>query len=412
MKINAARLLASSFLVCAFTSVALAQSQGRMSGKVIDHEGNPVSDAVVRLVPQDENGTEVEAKTKKKGNYLIGMIRPGSYKLAVEAPGGLVILRLTGNAVDLTSNKKQLWEVDTEITADHLPPINVGYMNQIVLDVTVGPASLTPEAKAAAAAREMQDSYASGLGKVKAGDHAGALADLEPLLAETPDHAGTNYLVAYAKTQLGRFDEALPLVDHALAIDPAFVGAHVLRGRILMGLGRNDEAEQELNAEIETATDPGVKLEALVALASLYERTNRLPEAVAKLEAASTADPRRELLLSLSDLYARTGDREKAAATLERAEKAGGMDDVAWLNLAIGSINDKKYDQAEQLASRLLEKGSTDSNLSVAHSILARCDLNRGKMDEGKTHLKKALELDPKSPLAAENRDILAALGK
>jgi tetratricopeptide (TPR) repeat protein len=104
------------------------------------------------------------------------------------------------------------------------------------------------------------------------------------------------------------------------------------------------------------------------------------------------------------------GDRQKAAATLERAEKAGGMDDTMLLNLAIGSINDKKYDEAASLANRLLEKGSTNPNLSLAHSILARVDLNKGNMAGGKEHLQKALDLDPQSKLAAENREILTSL--
>ncbi len=399
------------FLAIAPT-VTLAQNQSRMSGVVRDPEGNPVKDAVVKLQPNDDKGTFVEATSKKKGNYLIGMIRPGAYKLSVDAPGDWVILKIQGHAIDLADNKKRLWETDTEITEDKIPPINVGYLNQIELNITVGPPSMTAEAKAKAVADAMQSSYESGLAKVKAGDYRGALADLEPLLAETPDHAGTNYLVAYAKAGLKDYDGALPFVDRVLASDPAFAGAHVLRGRLLMGMGRNDEAEKEFRTEMDTATDPGVRLEALVGLALVYEQTGRLPEAIEALEKASEKDSRRDLLLRLADFYAKAGDREKAESTLVRAEQAGGMDDVAWLNLAIGYINDKNYEQAERLARRLIEKGSTNPNLSMAHSVIARCELNRGKLDSGAAHLRKALELDPKSPLAAENQEILSALGR
>lgn len=401
---------AAAFLLALAPAVALAQNQARMSGVVTDHEGKPVAGAVVRLEPTDDKGTRVEATTKKKGNYLIGMIRPGAYKLSVDAPGDWVILRIQGHAIDLADNKKQLWETDTEITEDKIPPVNIGYLNQIELNITVGPPSMTVEAKAKAEADAMQSAYASGLEKVKSGDFQGGLADLEPLLAETPGHAGTNYLVAYAKAGLGDYESALPLVDRALSSDPAFVGAHALRGRVLKGMGRNDEAEKEFRTEIDTATDPGVRLEALVGLALLYEKTGRLPEAIEALEKASENDPSRDLLLSLADLYARAGDREKVESTLVRAENAGGMDDVAWLNLAIGYINDKNYEQAERLANRLIEKGSTNPNLSMAHSVIARCELNQGKLDSGASHLRKALELDPNSPLASENQEILSAL--
>jgi tetratricopeptide (TPR) repeat protein len=401
---------AVALLLALAPAIAFAQNQARMSGVVTDHEGKGVKDAVVRLAPTSEDGTAIQAKSKKNGAYLIGLIRPGSYKLEVVAPNGLVVLGIEGRAIDLANNKNVLWEVDTEITEDKIPPINVGYMNQIELNITVGPPSMTAEARAKAAADEMQSSYASGLEKVKSGDYLGALADLEPLLAETPEHAGTNYLVAYAKFHVDRHAEALPLVDRALAADPGFVGAHVLRGRILGALGRTEEAEKEFQAEIAGSTDAGVKTEALVALAMLYERTDRLPDAIGTLEKAAETDPRREILLGLSDLYMKAGDRAKAEATLERAEQAGGMDDVAWLNLAIGYINEKNYDQAERLASRLVEKGASNANLSMAHSVLARCDLSRGKLDDGAAHLRKALELDPKSPLAEENREILSAL--
>ena len=88
------------------------------------------------------------------------------------------------------------------------------------------------------------------------------------------------------------------------------------------------------------------------------------------------------------------------------------MDDTAMLNLAIGYINDKNYTEAERLAREVLEKSSTSQNKSLAHSVLARCELNRGNTDLGVEHLEKAVSLDPKSPLDAENREILHALKK
>jgi tetratricopeptide (TPR) repeat protein len=340
------------------------------------------------------------------------MIRPGAYKLSVDAPGGLVVLRLKGKAIDPLEGNKVLWEVDQEFAPDQLPPINVGHLNQIHLDVVVGPPSMTANAKAESAAKELEQMYASGLAKIKAGAYDEGLALLERPLAETPDHAGTNYLAAFALTQLGRYEAALPRIEKCLAADPAFSGARVLQGRILKGLGRNDEAEKEFRSELESSFDAPVKMEAAIGLALLYEETSRLPEAIATLEKASEFDARREVLLKLSDLYAKSGDREKAYATLERAEKEGGMDDVALLNLAISHINERNYADAERLANRLVQKGSEPKNLSLAHSILARCDLNRGMIDDGVQHLKTAIDLDPDSSLTEENREILAALKK
>lgn len=362
--------------------------------------------------PTDDQGVAVEAKSKKDGKFLIGMIRPGPYRLAVAAGEDRVFLHLKGKAVDGT-DKKVRWEVDHDVSSDTPPEIRVGALNQIVVALVVGPASLTPEAKQTSATQAAQGAYAEGVKAIQSGDYAGGLAKLEPLLAEAPDHPETNYLVAFANHQLGREKEALAGVDKVIAKQPDYSGAHVLRGKIVETEGGADEAEAEFRRELATSGDKSIRMQSWTALAVLFEKTNRLPLAIETLEKAIAEEPRRELFLALADFYAKSGDREKAAATLERAEKeAGGMDDVAMLNLSISYINDKKYDEAERLALRVVEKDSTSQNKSLAHSVLARCDLNRGDMAEGIDHLEKALALDPQSPLSAENREILAALKK
>lgn len=398
-------------LAC-FPVATMAQSQARMSGVVLDPAGNAVANASVRLEPTNDQGVAVEAKTKKDGKFLIGMIRSGAYQLVVKAVGDRVLIHLKGKGIDGT-DKKVLWEIDREVSVESPPAIKVGGLNQIAVDLVVGPASLTMEAKQSAARQEAQGAYAEGMEKIRTGDYAGALAKLEPLLAEAPDHVGTNYLVAFADHQLGREKESLAAVDKVIAKEPGFSGAHVLRGKVLQADGRNDDAEAEFQRELAGSTDKSVRMESWIALAALFEKSGRLPNAIATLEKAIVEEPRRELLLALADFYAKSGNREKAAATLERAEKeAGGMDDVAMLNLAISYINDKKYDEAERLARRIVEKDSTAQNKSLAHSVLARCDLSHGNMAPGAEHLEKALALDPTSSLAAENREILAALKK
>ncbi len=411
MTVSFHRILPILALAC-FPPAALAQSQARVSGAVRDHTGSAVANARVRLEPTDDRGVAVEAKTTKDGRFLIGMIRPGSYRLVVAEAGDRVLIHVKGKGVDGT-DKRVLWETDQDGSADSFPAITVGILNQFVMELVVGPASLTREAKQEAARQEAQGAYAQGLEKIRAGDYAGGLAKLEPLLAEAADHVGTNYLVAFAKHQLGRDQEALPLLDKVFAKEPNFEGAHVLRGKIFQGEGRGDDAEAEFRRELAGSTESSVRMESWISLAVLFEKSNRLPNAIETLEKAIAEEPRRELFLALADFYAKSGNREKAAATLERAEKeAGGMDDVAMLNLAISSINEKKYDEAERLALRVAEKVSTDQNESLAHSVLARCDLSRGSIAQGIEHLEKALALDPTSSLAAENREILAALRK
>lgn len=429
-----ARLGFVGLLFAVFASPAIAQSPTRMSGVVRDHEGNPVEDAKIRMEailrkddasePSEEEkkdpnkkgpeGVTIETKTKKNGGYFFGIMRPGTYKLGVEAPGELVVIRLKGKAVNAFENKAVVWEVDQEVSLEALPPFQVASGHQIELDVVVGPPSMTAEARREAAIREAQDAYARGLGKIKSGDAAGALADLEPLLAESPDHPGTNYLVAFARNQVGRYEAALEAVDKTLAEEPGFSGAHVLRGRILQGLGRDAEAEKEFETEIEQTFDASVRTESMVALAILHEKAGRVDKAIEILEKASEDDPRQDVLLKLSSLHAGKGDTQKAAAVLERAAaETGGLDDAGTVDLAVARLNEDRYDEAQKLAARIAKKAEASKpHRAIAHSVLARCLLNQGKLDEGATHLEKALELETETPLAKENREILSALRK
>jgi tetratricopeptide (TPR) repeat protein len=399
-----------AILLAVTPSIVLAQSQSKLAGTVKDAGGNPVPNVRVRLQPTDADGAAVETKSKKDGKYLIGLVRPGQYKLAVEPGEGKALIHLKGKAIDGTDKQHVLWELDQDVS--DMPTFKVGSLNQISLDLTVG----TPSASAAAQSipqAESRAAYDDAMQKIHSGDYSGALAKLEPLLAADPDHVQLNYLVAFADHEVGKNTEALTLIDKVIAKDPTYSGAQVLRGKVLQALDKNADAEAAFRKELEQSTNKTVRLESWAALAVVLDKTGQRAAAIETLEKAVAESPTRELYMALSDFYAKAGEREKAAATLERAEKeAGGMDDNAMLNLAISYINDKKYDDAEKLAQRVAGKDSTNESKSLAHSILARCELSRGRTQQGVEHLEKALALDPKSSLAAENKEILAALKK
>jgi len=397
-------------------SIALAQTQSKLSGTVVDSSGGPAANVRVRLQPTGSEGVAVEAKTRKDGKYLIGMVRAGRYRLEVDAGADRGLVHIKGKALDASSSDKHaVWELDQDVSPKNPPAINVGSagsINQITLDLTVGTPSASDAGQSLSQA-ESRAAYDDAMQKIRSGDYTGALVKLEPLLAAEPDHVQLNYLVAFANHEVGKNNEALTLIDKVIAKDPTYSGAQVLRGKVLQALDKNTDAEAAFRKELEQSTNKTVRLESWVALAVVLDKTAQRAAAIETLEKAIAEQPTRELYMALSDFYAKAGEREKAAATLERAEKeAGGMDDNAMLNLAISYINDKKYDDAEKLAQRVADKDSTNENKSLAHSILARCELSRGRTQQGAEHLEKALALDPKSSLAAENKEILAALKK
>ena len=173
------------------------------------------------------------------------------------------------------------------------------------------------------------------------------------------------------------------------------------------------EAERELQAEVAAGATNAVAADAWITLAQIRKEMDHPLEAIDALEQAVAADPeRKELYAEIARLYSVVGDRDKEVAALDRAEKAGTGDDASVLNLAINYLNENQYDRAEPIARRIIERGSADANLAVAHSVLARCDLSRGKTADGVAHLQKAISLDSTSKLAEENRSILTAMKK
>ena len=89
-----------------------------MYGSVLDEQGQPVANAKVVLEPI-EKGARVEVATKgKKGTFLIGIIRAGTYNFKIDAPG-MVLISVKAKAMDSLKDKKvaPVWTKDEKIRA-------------------------------------------------------------------------------------------------------------------------------------------------------------------------------------------------------------------------------------------------------------------------------------------------------
>jgi predicted O-linked N-acetylglucosamine transferase (SPINDLY family) len=76
-----------------------------------------------------------------------------------------------------------------------------------------------------------------GVIRLQQGRAAEALALLEPLAAEAPDHADIRIYRGLARQEVGRRDEALADFDHALALQPGNMLALLYRGNLLLEAG-------------------------------------------------------------------------------------------------------------------------------------------------------------------------------
>jgi tetratricopeptide (TPR) repeat protein len=89
---------------------------GRMAGKVLDPDGKPIADAVVKLELPGRGGTTL--KTDKKGQWTLGGIAAGVWNLDLEAPG-FVPKRMT---VTLPGESVRIPPVEVKLEKPEGPP--------------------------------------------------------------------------------------------------------------------------------------------------------------------------------------------------------------------------------------------------------------------------------------------------
>jgi tetratricopeptide (TPR) repeat protein len=139
---------------------------------------------------------------------------------------------------------------------------------------------------------------ARGRAAFEKGAYAAALLDLEEVARRRPRFADVQHMIGVCLSLTGRPEAALGAFDRALAVNPAYVEAHVNRAIVLNGLGRTEEAA------------------ASFALASEYDRgaTGGRFSAALSAELANRH-------AALGDLYAQAGALEEAVEQYTRARE-------------------------------------------------------------------------------------------
>jgi len=401
--------LAALMVAVALAAPVAHAQQARLQGTVTDASGQPVAGATIHLDPTEGTGNKTEATTRKKGDFILGLVRPGTYKITIDAPGGLVITSIKAQSKEIGErNKPADWSVDQKIGPN--APVTLEFKDgrEVTAEFVIGP----PQA-AAAPPQQAGDPLAAVVQKVQGGDCAGALPDIEAVRAANPQNARAHYLAAYCLERTGDHEKALQAIDQTLQVQPEFAGGSLLRGRVLRAMNRADEAEAAFKKEIETTQHETVRNDAWGALAILYKDAGRTDDAIAAFEKIVELQPQKgEAYMELSTLYGKKGDRAKQAEAVERAKQAGASaDPAALLNVGIGHMNDGHYTEAVEVFRRVIDTPEVPTaDLAMAWGLLGRCQLNANQMDEGMASLQKAIELDPGGAMTEENKQILSAL--
>jgi tetratricopeptide (TPR) repeat protein len=200
-------------------STAFAQGRGRIDGRVVGPDGQPLADVAVTAV---KVGAEerAEAQTNAKGEFRLERLSNGQWRLEFAYEG----LEVDPAVVDVVGNK------GPAITVTMAPPDPMVVINNKLKEAA---------------------------GKAQAGDMAGARAIYEELHEKYPQPFQFPYAIATTYTSEKNYEKALEFAKIALDRDPASADVKMLLAEIYMSTDQHAEARTILEQiDLQTVDDP------------------------------------------------------------------------------------------------------------------------------------------------------------
>ena len=197
------------------------------------------------------------------------------------------------------------------------------------------------------------------LGSARMGmeDYPKAIVQFRRYLQLVPSSAYAHHWLSICHVRLGDQANALREADAALAIDPRFSDARVMKGGILASRGQHDAALKELRLAVKT--DPAKTILRLD-LARVLAEAGRLDEADREYATALSQQPGLGPALSgLGALRVRQGRLGEAEATLRQALESHPGDHDARFNLAMAYERQGKKAEAFEEYGRLVTGKTT-----------------------------------------------------
>jgi predicted CXXCH cytochrome family protein len=168
----------------------------------------------------------------------------------------------------------------------------------------------------------LRDYLALGVEDLKAGNPQAALENLSLVLIIDPREVSALTMATEAHLSLGQFEDAKPLIDRLLEINPLNNEAYFLKGQLAAAQGQDFQAIAYLQQSLSMREEAGV----LVALGNLQLKKGMTVDALASLTKAverSPSDPSTHR--ALAELYTALGrpaDAERERQTVERLKPA------------------------------------------------------------------------------------------
>jgi len=276
-----ARRLPTAAILFLTSALLLFAVTGKIKGKVLDANGEPLRDVTVTLQDQTR-GQTLAIKTDKNGSYALTGIVPSDYRLKFEKEG----YQTLQGTVSITSGKENVFD-----------------------------AVLLPEVrKPAKPAWEDKNLRAHYLYIQK--KFAEALALYQEILAINPNLAFVHFNIGNCHYHLQDFEAALRSFREAVRLKPDFFEAYTNLANTYGKLKRYDEAIPVIENAIRSHPANGPLF---LSLGLLYLDSGQGAKAIKCLEKAVSADPKNPSgYNSLGLAYARTGDYARAVESYEK----------------------------------------------------------------------------------------------
>ncbi|MGL4519906.1 MAG: tetratricopeptide repeat protein [Phocaeicola sp.] len=198
------------------------------------------------------------------------------------------------------------------------------------------------------------------------------------------------FLEALRQKQQGNYDAAFELYSHALTLHPTGAATLYEIAKFYLFLNQTEKGEQALEQAI--AADP-TNFWYNQTLAGFYQGKGQFEKAIAVLEEMSTRFSNRlEPLMALIDLYNRTQDYSQVIGTLNRLEAIDGKSEQISMEKFRMYLSMNSMDEAFREIEALVQEYPYDLRYK---NILGDIYLNNGKSDEAYATFQAVLADEP-----------------
>jgi len=338
-----AAILALGMLGCFATRTA-AQQDGKITGSLIDFDGNPWANLPVKI--KSEQGTITESKTDAAGKFAFTGLKNGKYTFTVQPPQmqtpfDVAVEVRGGDSPPLNINFKEILEKQNPEAAAKYRQQQaeqkkfVGMKEQFAKGVALLDQERAAKAELSKAKPEEKDAI-----KAKVADLSNqAVSTFQDGLKAAPEKDPNIHLfwarMGEAYDLAGRNDEAINAYQQAIASKPDNPSYYNNLGNILGRTGKIDDARAAYTKAAEL-DPPNAAMAWRNFGISLYQ-AQRMVEAVEPLKKATELDPKNAqawyllgaCMVADPSIYKTTGDKIEVhplPGTIEAYQKAIELD--------------------------------------------------------------------------------------